>query len=192
MPFRAAAILAGGESRRFGADKALADFNGAPLIARVAAVLAADRLAVVGHPRAAILLDAADLRDPPDAVAGPLAGVLAALDWGSAIGADWVLTAPCDTPLLPGDLYERLVEAGERTGAQAAHACVGDHVHALCAVWRPALTGRLRDAFARREHPPVRALAPDAVLVGFSDSAGFANINTMEDLKRARERPGDG
>jgi molybdopterin-guanine dinucleotide biosynthesis protein A len=192
MPFRAAAILAGGQSRRFGADKALSDFNGAPMIARVAAALAADRLAVVGHKRAAELLKAADLRDPTDAVAGPLAGVLASLDWGAAIGADWVLTSPCDTPLLPGDLYARLVEAGERSGAHAAHAATGDHVHALCAVWRPVLAGRLREAFARGEHPPVRALAPDAVLVPFSDAARFANVNTLEDLQRARARPEGG
>jgi molybdopterin-guanine dinucleotide biosynthesis protein A len=185
---RVAAILAGGESRRFGADKALADLAGQPMIARVAAFLGGEALAVVGHPQAAELLDAADLRDPPDAVRGPLAGVLAALDWAEAQGADWLMTAPCDTPLLPRDLYAHLIAAAEAKNAAAAHARTDDGVHALCAVWRPGLAAPLRAAFARGVHPPVRELAPDATFVRFADSSAFVNVNTPDDLARAAAR----
>lgn len=184
----AAAILAGGESRRFGADKAMADLGGAPMIARVAGKLRADALAVVGHAQAAALLNAAALRDPADAVRGPLAGVLAALDWAQALGAEWLMTAPCDTPLLPRDLHEQLIAAAEAAGASAAHARTDDGVHALCAVWRPALAARLRAAFANGVHPPVRELAPDAVEVAFADAEVFLNVNTPDDLARARGR----
>lgn len=185
---RAAAILAGGESRRFGADKAMADLAGAPMIARVAEILRGDALAVVGHPHAAALLGAADLRDPEDAVRGPLAGVLAALEWAGALGADWLMTVPCDTPLLPPATHQRLIAAAEAAGASAAHAQTGDGVHALCAVWCPALAVPLRGAFARGEHPPVRALAGDAVLVRFEEGAAFLNVNTPEEMARAAAR----
>ncbi len=185
---RAAAILAGGESRRFGADKALADLGGQRMIARVAALLGGEKLAVVGHPEAAVLLSAADLRDPHDAVRGPLAGVLAALDW--AQGAEWLMTAPCDTPLLPRDLYAQLIAAAEAASASAAHARTDDGVHALCAVWRPALAAPLRTAFAKGVHPPVRELAPDAVYVRFADASAFLNVNTPDDLARAAARLG--
>ncbi|MEZ6023357.1 MAG: molybdenum cofactor guanylyltransferase [Hyphomonadaceae bacterium] len=189
---RAAAILAGGESRRFGADKVMADVAGQPMVARVAALLGGDTLAVVGHAEAAVLLNAADLRDPADAMRGPLAGVLAALNWAESMGAAWLLTAPCDTPLLPPDLYPRLIAAAEAANAAAAHARTDDGVHALCAVWRPALAVRLRASFAQGVHPPVRELAPDAVHVHFADGAAFLNVNTPDDLARAAARIGGG
>ncbi|HCK85305.1 MAG TPA: molybdenum cofactor guanylyltransferase MobA, partial [Hyphomonadaceae bacterium] len=84
----AAAILAGGEGSRFGADKAMADLGGKPMIAHVVKAFGgAVRIAVVGNARAATLLAAADLCDPADAVRGPLAGVLAGLEWAEALGA---------------------------------------------------------------------------------------------------------
>ncbi len=180
-----AAILAGGESKRFGADKALAQLAGRPMLAHVARALGgAGALAVVGASEGAELLGAADLRDPPNAVRGPLAGVLAALEWAQTLGAAWLITAPCDTPLLPHDFGETLIIHAEAAGASAAHACTGDGVHALCAAWRPALAARLRGCFAAGVHPPVREFAPDAVRVAFPDAA-LINVNTPQDLARA-------
>jgi molybdopterin-guanine dinucleotide biosynthesis protein A len=181
-----AAILAGGQSRRFGADKAMADLAGAPMIAHVAAALGGDAaaLAVVGHAAAARRLAATALRDPPGAVRGPLAGVLAGLDWAASLGADWLATAPCDAPLLPRDLWRRLIAAAKAAGASAAHAATADGVHALCAVWRPALAAPLRAYFARGLHPPVRELARDAAQVLFADASPFVNVNTRADFAR--------
>ncbi len=146
---KAAAILAGGESRRFGADKAMAEIGGAPMIAHVARALNADALAVVGNGAAAAALGAVALSDPACALRGPLAGVLAALEWAETLGASWLITAPCDVPLLPPDFGARLIAAAEAAGAPAAHAATSDGVHALCAAWRPFLAGALRAHFAR-------------------------------------------
>ncbi|MEQ1616756.1 MAG: molybdenum cofactor guanylyltransferase [Terricaulis sp.] len=186
-----AAILAGGESKRFGADKAFAQLAGRPMLAHVARALAgAESLAVVGNGRAAALLGVADLRDPSDAVPGPLAGVLAALDWAQSVGAAWLVTAPCDTPLLPNGLGETLIT--HAASADAAYACSADGVHALCAAWRPALAARLRGYFASGVHPPVRDLAPKAVRVAFADGAAFMNVNTPADMARAEALLGGG
>lgn len=185
-----AAILAGGASNRFGADKAMADLRGAAMIAHVARALGAgvDELAVVGHPRAAALLGAVKLSDPALAVPGPLAGVLAALDWAGDIGADWVVTAPCDAPLLPHDLAHKLIAGAEAAKAQAAFAQTASGLHPLCAAWAPALAAPLRDCFTRGLHPPVRELAPNAARVLFDDEAAFANVNTPEDMARVAAR----
>jgi molybdenum cofactor guanylyltransferase len=186
----AAAILAGGESSRFGADKALTDLAGAPMIEHVARVLRAGalRLAVVGHREAAARLGAEALDDPADAVRGPLAGVLAALEW--ARDADWLVTAPCDAPLLPADFAARLIAAAKAARAPAAFAMTASGLHPLCAAWRPALAAPLRVHFARGVHPPVRALAPEAALVRFEDEMAFANVNTREDFERVLARLG--
>ncbi len=184
----AAAILAGGESSRFGADKALADLAGAPMIEHVSRVLrtGACRLAVVGHDEAAARVGAEALHDPIDAVRGPLAGVLAALQW--ARDADWLVTVPCDAPLLPADLAARLIAAAEAARAPAAFAATASGLHPLCAAWRPALATPLREHFARGVHPPVRALAPEAALVQFEDELAFANVNTRKDFERVLAR----
>lgn len=186
-----AAILAGGESRRFGADKAFAQLAGRPMLAHVAGALAgADTLAVVGNSRGAALLGAADLHDPSDAVSGPLAGVLAALDWAQSKGAAWLVTAPCDAPLLPPDMAARLIAAAEAARAPAALAATAGGLHPLCAAWRPALATVLREHFASGSHPPVRALAPDAAVVAFEDEIMFTNVNTREDIARVLARLG--
>lgn len=185
----AAAILAGGESSRFGADKAMADLGGEPMIAHVARALrGAVRIAVVGNARAATSLAAGDLCDPANAVRGPLAGVLAGLEWGEALGVSWLATAPCDAPLLPSDVAEHLIAAAEEAGVSAAFAATASGLHPLCAAWRPALAAPLRDFFSRGVHPPVRELVPDAARVMFDDEEAFLNVNTRQDMARALAR----
>ena len=185
----AAAILAGGEGSRFGADKAMADLGGKPMIAHVAKAFGgAVRIAVVGNARAATLLAAADLCDPADAVRGPLAGVLAGLEWAEALGAPWLVTAPCDAPLIPGNIAEQLIAAAEAAGVSAAFAATASGLHPLCAAWRPALAAPLLDFFSRGVHPPVRELVPDAARVMFEDEEAFLNVNTPADMARALAR----
>lgn len=185
----AAAILAGGESSRFGADKAMADLGGEPMIAHVAEVLrGAVHSAVVGHARAAALLGAADLSDPASAVRGPLAGVLAGLEWAETLGVAWLVTAPCDAPLLPHDVADRLIAAAQAAGVSAAFAATASGLHPLCAAWRPALAEPLREFFSRGVHPPVRELVPDAARVMFEDEEAFLNVNTPADMARALAR----
>jgi molybdopterin-guanine dinucleotide biosynthesis protein A len=100
------AILAGGQARRFGADKALALFEGQPLIEHVATVLRAqtDAVVVVGREYA----DLKSVADRPASGLGPLGALAGALHWARANGFSAVLSAPCDVPLLPDDLVTRL------------------------------------------------------------------------------------
>lgn len=185
----AAAILAGGQSSRFGADKAMADLGGKPMIAHVAKTLSgAAAIAVVGNARAAASLGAADLCDPVSAVRGPLAGVLAGLEWAEALGVSWLVTVPCDAPLIPEDIAERLISAAEAAGVGAAFAATASGLHPLCAAWRPALAAPLRDFFSRGVHPPVRELVPDAARVVFDDEEAFLNVNTRQDMALALAR----
>ena len=104
------AIIAGGRSSRFGSDKALATIGGRALIDRVADAVEpqVDALIVVGrtHPG----LEAVPDRPAPDL--GPLGGIAAALHHACAEGFTHVLTVPCDTPFVPGDLRARLAAAG--------------------------------------------------------------------------------
>ncbi|WP_435417035.1 molybdenum cofactor guanylyltransferase [Parerythrobacter aurantius] len=108
------AILAGGQSRRFGTDKALATLDGARLIDLVAATLSLQCDGVVVCGRADDAFEC--LPDLPHAGLGPLGGLNAALHHARAHGFDAVLSSGCDVPNLPRDLSTQL------GGAAASHA----------------------------------------------------------------------
>ena len=179
-----AVVLAGGRgSRMGGVDKGLQLLDGRPLVAHVI-----ERLA----PQAHTLLISANrnlatyaalghrvLADPPGlAFAGPLAGMLAALE---AIPDDtWLLTAPCDCPRLPADLAQRLLAAAEPHGLAFAQAAREHPTHAL-------LHTRLREPLRAHLDAAGRAVLgwmrsrPHGV-AHFSDEAPFANLNHHADL----------
>ena len=102
------AILAGGQSRRFGSDKAEALLDGRPLIAHVYEALRRQCRAVILCGRRG---SAPFLEDRPRPGLGPLGGLCAALAQGAATGFDAVLSVPCDVPDLPADLLLRLSHA---------------------------------------------------------------------------------
>jgi molybdopterin-guanine dinucleotide biosynthesis protein A len=189
-------VLAGGRSSRFGSDKAFAKLAGIALVARIAQSLNASiaALAVSGGPQAAACVHARLLADPPGTPQGPLAGIVAGLAWAEAEGADWLVTATCDVPLIPADMTARLIAAAESRNARLAIARTSDGPHPLCAVWRPQLRSALAAALADGVHPPVRMFAADmsAVEVLFAPREHFFNINTLADLETAERYLGQG
>lgn len=180
-----AAILAGGASSRFGAPKALAEFVGAPLIAHVAQAMAgAAVIAVVGDQSAAEAIGAPRLLDPPGAARGPLAGVLAGLEWAAAEDAGWLAIAPCDAPLLPRDLVARLRLAAADGALACAHTDAG--IEPLISLWRTSLLAEVRRALGGGVHPPAHQLMAQFGAVRVTLSATEAmNVNTPADFARA-------
>ena len=179
-------VLAGGRSRRFGREKALAEVGGRPMIAAVADVLARGCGAVaVNAPEGAGAAawaggEGLDLVcDRPGDPDGPLSGVRAGLERARATGAGWLVTAPCDTPFLPEDYVARLVAPG---GPAVAETAEGGHW--LCAVWRASDLEAL-ERWLAQGHGRVEAFlqACGAVRVRFDDPGAFANVNRPEDLQ---------
>lgn len=183
-------ILAGGQSRRMGGgDKFLSDLGGRPVIAVVvdrlgcAAAINANgdpaRLAAFGLP---VIPDS--LPDHP----GPLAGVLAGMDWAAARGVPRIVTAAADTPFFPRDLAARLA-VPDAAIVMATH---DGQDHPAFAVWDVALRDDLRAALlagTRRMRDWMDAHAAHRVEVPGRDP--FFNINTPADLDAARQRQAD-
>jgi molybdopterin-guanine dinucleotide biosynthesis protein A len=191
-------ILAGGQSRRYGVNKAFAPLAGKSLIAHVIAraapqvdglvISAGDdpRFAAFGLP---IVTD--DVRDGDGGQAGPLAGVLAALDWMADHASDtrWLASFSTDTPLLPLDMVARLRDAAERQGAVLACSRSAGRLHPLLAIWSPGLRDDLRTALQRGEravHRFVEGQGEGAAVIDFPAEPfdPFANVNTPADLER--------
>ena len=100
------AILAGGQSRRFGSDKAEAVFEGKKLLDHVAEALRPQcaELVIAGRQWPGLT----SVADIPDAGLGPLAGLAGALDYAERNGFDAVLSCGCDLLGIPADLAAEL------------------------------------------------------------------------------------
>src|SRR5689334_72768 len=126
-------ILAGGQSRRFGRDKAMAQLDGRRLIERVAAraMPQTAALAISGRDYGLGLPVIPDIM-PSE---GPLTGVLSALQWASDAGFPAVVTFPCDAPFFPLDVVYRL-SCGLPPAINCVFAIAQETRHPVFALWR--------------------------------------------------------
>jgi molybdenum cofactor guanylyltransferase len=191
-----AIILAGGRGMRMGgADKAFLTLAGRPLITHLVERLApqARPLAInaSGDPARFAFTGLPVLPDGIPGHAGPLAGILAGLDWAADLGATAILTAAVDTPFLPDDLGSRLRKAAGRSGlAIAASPDASGHLrqHPTFGLWPVALRPDLRAYLGAGDRKVMLwAEAHGAGIAEFPSEPfdPFYNINTAEDLRDA-------
>jgi molybdopterin-guanine dinucleotide biosynthesis protein A len=185
----AGVVLAGGQSRRFGRDKAREPLAGRPLIAWSLETLggACARLAISGPAELAATLGLPAVADLEGAPRGPLAGVAGALAWAASEGCAHCLTAPCDTPFLPPDLGDRLIAVAGAGPVVAARAL---RRHPLCALWRVDVAERLAQLALEPRQPPLQRLVDElgGCWADFPDEDAFANLNTPEEFAAAESR----
>ncbi|WP_425093006.1 molybdenum cofactor guanylyltransferase MobA [Tropicimonas sp. S265A] len=196
-------ILAGGLATRMGGgDKGLRDLGGKPILGHVI-----DRLAPQANP---VALNAngdparfADwglpvLPDTIEGFAGPLAGVLAGLDWAAGQGAEAIVTVAADTPFFPTDLVARLQAARVQTGQPIALAASPDAGrksglgrHPTFGLWPVALRDDLRAALGGGLRKVVLWTDRHGCATALFEEPGpdpFFNVNTPDDLTAARAR----
>lgn len=187
-------ILAGGLARRMGGgDKPLRLLGGRPLLDHVIARLAPQvgtlilnangdpaRFAAWGLP---VVADG--LADYP----GPLAGVLAALDWAAARpGVVWVVSVPGDSPFIPTDLVARLHAVREAAAVPLACARSDGQTHPPVGLWPVALREDLRAALVAGERKIDRWTARHGCAHADWPTLPcdpFFNANAPEDLAEA-------
>ncbi|MCL6708129.1 molybdenum cofactor guanylyltransferase [Pseudomonas sp. R2.Fl] len=182
-----AVILAGGLSRRMGADKAGISLAGRPLVAHVAERIAPQARRLMVNAPAGTDLPYPLLPDTLPDRPGPLAGILAAMRHAESLGAAKVLTVPVDTPFLPRDLAERLATAS--TGDTIAVASSGGRIHPVAALWPAALASDLETWLAEPDHRRLTDFLARHPVVGVDFALDpvdpFFNVNTPDDLARA-------
>lgn len=146
-------LLAGGLARRMGGgDKSLRTIGGASLLERVIAAMMPQCAGLVlnanGDPARLAEFGLPVVADDVPGFKGPLAGVLAGLDWIAAHhpSVAFAVTAPTDTPFLPADLVARLEAARIAENAEIACASSGGGLHPVVALWPVGIRTDLRHA----------------------------------------------
>jgi len=171
-----------------GVDKALVVFAGQSLIAHVLDRLEpqVDRVLISANGDAARFAGFGCIVVPDDRSQGPLSGVLACLKRAREMGATHVVTTPCDTPFIPGDLVPRLLLAAESAPEGLAMARDDSRDHPATAVWPVGLAAALAEYLASGGGKVTGFTgAHGAVTAHFPDARAFLNLNTPEDVAAA-------
>jgi molybdopterin-guanine dinucleotide biosynthesis protein A len=200
-------ILAGGQATRMGGgDKGLLPLGETTILGhvihRLSPQVAGMALNANGDPARFASLGLPVLPDSIAEFPGPLAGVLAGLDWAASLGADTIVTVAADTPFFPSDLVARLCHEGrgmthplvlaatprpgdERTKSMSRSGLIR---HPTFGLWPVALRDDLRRALSDGLRKVVlwteKHAGREALFQGPGDP--FFNVNTPEDLQQAR------
>ena len=191
-------ILAGGLATRMGGgDKGLLQLGGQTLLAHVIERLRPQVSGIAlnanGDPDRFASYNLPVVADSIEGFAGPLAGVLAGLDYAALQGADHIVTAAADTPFFPQDLVEVLQLAAKMDDTNIALAATPDPDRGTLrqptfGLWpvslRDDLRGALNDGVRKVVQWTSRHNAADAMFPNW-DYDPFFNINRPEDLQKA-------
>jgi len=183
-------ILAGGKGRRMGGqDKGLVEYQGRPLIRHV--------IEKISHQTSNIIINANRnieayrqfgypvVADKLEGFQGPLAGFLSAM---SALESGYILTLPCDGPLVADDYLQTMIDGCNSQLAagkpcKIAVATDGEHVQPVYALMATSLKSSLAEFLQSDERKILRwyRLHP-YIQVEFTDDQMFTNFNTPNDL----------
>jgi len=185
-------LLAGGLARRMGGgDKPMRQIGGRTILERLEPQCDGLILNANGDPARFAAFGLPVIADTVADFPGPLAGILAALDWVAVNRPEiaWVLSAAADCPFLPRDLVARLHRARAEENAQLAVAASGGQSHPVIGLWSVGLREELRHALVVEDVRkidrwtaryklatvtwPIKPLDP------------FFNANTMDDIAEA-------
>jgi molybdopterin-guanine dinucleotide biosynthesis protein A len=189
-------LLAGGLARRMGGgDKPMRQIGGRPILARVIARLAPQCDGLIlnanGDPARFASFGLPVIADTVENFPGPLAGILAALDWAAINrpGVEFILSAAGDCPFLPRDLVARLHQARVAEGAQLAVAASDGQSHPVIGLWSVGLREELRHALVVEDIRKIDRWTARYKLATVEWPADpldpFFNANTIDDIAAA-------
>lgn len=186
-----AVILVGGQGRRMGhRDKGVISFNGKPLIEYVIEKIAPQ----VGH----LAINSPDqgayehygyptFGDVLEGGLGPLAGLHSAL---SHCSSELVLILPCDTPLIPDDLVERMYHQLINDDAQLCSVSDGERLHAVFILAKSSISAGLEKYLLQGKRRVQEWLREEQAAVAMFTECphAFTNLNTPEELTRLEQQ----
>ena len=189
-------LLAGGLARRMGGgDKPMRQIGGRTILARVVARLTPQCEGLVlnanGAPARFASFGLPVIPDSVENFPGPLAGILAGLDWVAANRPEisWVLSAAADCPFLPRDLVARLHRARTDENAELAVAASAGQSHPVIGLWSVALREELRHALVVEDVRKIDRWTARYRLATVTWPAEpldpFFNANTVDDIAEA-------
>ena len=182
-------ILAGGKSRRFGADKAVAKLGEKSLIDYTINKLEpkfAEILIITNNPKQVSKNNIFFIKDTMAGQLGPLVGILSAMEWvkNNDKNYEWIISFPCDTPFFEEKIIDKVINSQKRSDKKLLFLKSGNKRHNIFGLWSIELMEQLRNDInqgARKVEDWANKIGAEIVEINSESDKSFLNINTIEE-----------
>ena len=189
-------ILAGGKSRRFGADKAVAKLGEKSLIDYTINKLEpkfAEILVITNNPIQVSKNNIFFIKDTMSGQLGPLVGILSAMEWvkNNDKNYEWIISFPCDTPFFEEEIIDKVINSQKSSDKKLLFLKSGNKRHNIFGLWSIELMEQLRNDInqgARKVEDWANKIGTEIVEINSESDKSFLNINTKLDLEDAQKK----
>ena len=189
-------ILAGGKSRRFGADKAVAKLGEKSLIDYTINKLEpkfAEILVITNKPMQVSKNNIFFIKDIMSGQLGPLVGILSAMEWvkNNDKNYEWIISFPCDTPFFEEEIIDKVINSQKSSDKKLLFLKSGNKRHNIFGLWSIELMEQLRNDInqgARKVEDWANKIGTEIVEINSESDKSFLNINTKLDLEEAQKK----
>jgi len=189
-------ILAGGKSRRFGADKAVAKLGDKSLIDYTINKLEpkfAEILVITNNPIQVSKNNIFFIKDTLAGQLGPLVGILSAMEWvkNNDKNYEWIISFPCDTPFFEEEIIDKVINSQKSSDKKLLFLKSGNKRHNIFGLWSIELMEQLRNDInqgARKVEDWANKIGTEIVEINSESDKSFLNINTKLDLEDAQKK----
>ena len=189
-------ILAGGKSRRFGADKAVAKLGDKSLIDYTINKLEpkfAEILVITNNPIQVSKNNIFFIKDTLAGQLGPLVGILSAMEWvkNNDKNYEWIISFPCDTPFFEEEIIDKVINSQKSSDKKLLFLKSGNKRHNIFGLWSIELMEQLRNDInqgARKVEDWANKIGAEIVEINSESDKSFLNINTKLDLEDAQKK----
>tara|TARA_B100001750_G_C15439555_1_gene562795 strand:- start:195 stop:797 length:603 start_codon:yes stop_codon:yes gene_type:complete len=189
-------ILAGGKSRRFGADKAVAKLGDKSLIDYTINKLEpkfAEILVITNNPMQVSKNNIFFIKDTLTGQLGPLVGILSAMEWvkNNDKNYEWIISFPCDTPFFEEKIIDKVINSQKSSDKKLLFLKSGNKRHNIFGLWSIELMEQLRNDInqgARKVEDWANKIGTEIIEINSESDKSFLNINTKLDLEEAQKK----
>ena len=189
-------ILAGGKSRRFGANKAVAKLGDKSLIDYTINKLEpkfAEILVITNNPMQVSKNNIFFIKDTLTGQLGPLVGILSAMEWvkNNDKNYEWIISFPCDTPFFEEEIIDKVINSQKSSDKKLLFLKSGNKRHNIFGLWSIELMEQLRNDInqgARKVEDWANKIGTEIVEINSESDKSFLNINTKLDLEEAQKK----
>ena len=189
-------ILAGGKSRRFGADKAVAKLGEKSLIDYTINKLEpkfAEILVITNNPKQVSKNNIFFIKDTMSGQLGPLVGILSAMEWvkNNDKNYEWIISFPCDTPFFEEKIIDKVINSQKSSDKKLLFLKSGNKRHNIFGLWSIELMEQLRNDInqgARKVEDWANKIGTEIIEINSESDKSFLNINTKLDLEDAQKK----
>jgi len=190
-------ILAGGKSKRFGEDKTVAKLGNKTLLDHIISKIEKKfKEILIIENKEKIIRDKKNVFSTKDIIEGylgPLVGVLTAMEWikSNKKNYNWIATFPCDTPFFNEDLIDKIKNFPKNSSNKLFFLKSGSRRHNIFGLWSLELKDILYEDINnghRKVEEWANKVEPEIIEINEENDYNFLNINTKEDLQKAKNK----